>query len=55
MELPWKFTVLNDYVRKEQKLKINVINVQLSALKRNKNNLKKYNHIIIMKENRPEQ
>lgn len=37
MELQWKFIVLNDYIRKEQKLKIIEQNSELPVLKRNKN------------------
>ena len=29
VELQWKFVILNDYIRKGQKLKIDEVNVQL--------------------------
>ena len=37
VEFQGKFVILNDYIRKRQKLKINEIKVQLQALKRNTN------------------
>ena len=40
VKFQWKFVILNDYIRKRQKLKINEIKVQLQALKRNINNPK---------------